>query len=211
MNKNRSVLIAGALLSIVLLGSIIWVIRSEGERTRQAIREARSEPIRAAEVTAEKIADQAERLIDRVARLPEQMAPAPRDDSSPEGTTSPEEAATELVGELFRAAQEVARPETDRDAASSPKSSPPQVGDMIGELFGLGRDLAKSGDEIGQDILGLSQEEEQQVGRELHKLIRQVALYWRSRPRLLDWRNWPNRCSNSANAAARATGFWFWT
>ena len=59
MNKNRSLLIAGALLGIVLVASVIWVIRSEGERTRQAIREARPEPMRAAEATAEKLADQA--------------------------------------------------------------------------------------------------------------------------------------------------------
>ncbi|TVS09919.1 MAG: hypothetical protein EA424_26205, partial [Planctomycetaceae bacterium] len=59
MNANRSPLVVGALLGIVLIAAVIWVIRSEGERTRQAIREARPEPIRAAEVTAEKLADQA--------------------------------------------------------------------------------------------------------------------------------------------------------
>jgi Zn-dependent protease with chaperone function len=175
MNTNRSIQVGGALLGIVLVASVIWVIRSEGERTRQAMREAKPEPIRAVELTAEKIADQAERLIDRAARLPEQIAPAPRDDASPEGSKSPGEAAGDLLGELVRTAQEVARPKTEKDAESAPKTSPPNVGDMIGDLFGLGRDLAKSADVIGQDLLGLSQEEEQRVGRELHKLIRQVV------------------------------------
>ncbi|TVS20365.1 MAG: hypothetical protein EA424_04375 [Planctomycetaceae bacterium] len=46
---------------------------------------------------------------------------------------------------------------------------------MIGDLFGLGRDLARSADVIGQDVLALSEEEEQQVGRELHELVRQVV------------------------------------
>ncbi len=59
MNSHRSTLVVGALLGIVLIAAVIWVIRSEGERTRQAIREARPEPIRAAEVTAEKLADRA--------------------------------------------------------------------------------------------------------------------------------------------------------
>lgn len=175
MNTYRSIQVGGALLGIVLIASVVWVIRSEGERTRQAMREAKPVPVQSVEVTAEKIADQEERLIDHAVRLPEQIAPGPRDDASPEGSRSPRDAPGDLLGELLRTAQEVTGPKTERDAESAPKNGSPKDWDMIGDLFGLGRDLAKSADVIGQDILRLSQEEEQQVGREIHKLTRQVV------------------------------------
>lgn len=160
MNTYRSIQVGGALLGIVLIASVVWVIRSEGERTRQAMREANSVPGQSVEVTAEKIADQEERLIDRAAQLPEQIAPGPREDASPEGSRSPRDAPGDLLGELLRTAQEVTGPKTERDTESAPKNGSPKDWDMIGDLFGLGRDLAKSADVIGQDILRLTQEEE---------------------------------------------------
>ena len=43
---------------------------------------------------------------------------------------------------------------------------------MIGNLFRLGSSLAKSADEIGQEIFGLSAKEQKEIGERLHKKLK---------------------------------------
>jgi predicted Zn-dependent protease len=59
----------------------------------------------------------------------------------------------------------------ERSGRSKPLEKKQEPGDAIGQLFDLGHKLAKSADEVGQEVLGLSLEEEQQLGSDVHRLI----------------------------------------
>jgi|TARA_B100001971_G_scaffold29670_1_gene24026 predicted Zn-dependent protease len=48
----------------------------------------------------------------------------------------------------------------------------PKQDDLIGNLFRLGSSLAKSADEIGQEIFGLSAKEQKEIGERLHKKLK---------------------------------------
>jgi predicted Zn-dependent protease len=52
------------------------------------------------------------------------------------------------------------------------QSAPPED-DLIGDLLRFGSGLAKSADEIGQEIFGLNKKEQKEVGEALHKRIKQ--------------------------------------
>ena len=57
--------------------------------------------------------------------------------------------------------------------SASPKDDKkPKQDDLIGNLFQLGSSLAKSADEIGQEILGLSAREQKEIGERLHKKLK---------------------------------------
>jgi predicted Zn-dependent protease len=57
-------------------------------------------------------------------------------------------------------------------AASLPAAEPPKSKDPLGELFNLGRSLVKTADDVGQEVLGLTTEEENQVGRDVSEIVR---------------------------------------
>jgi len=62
-------------------------------------------------------------------------------------------------------------------AAHDAALAPPEGGkkkpdDLIGGLFELGTSLAKTADEIGQEILGLSAKEQKEIGERLHKKLK---------------------------------------
>lgn len=61
-------------------------------------------------------------------------------------------------------------------AASLHAAEPPKSKDALGDLFNLGRSLIKTADDVGQEVLGLTTEEESRVGREVSEMIRRRHL-----------------------------------
>jgi predicted Zn-dependent protease len=59
-----------------------------------------------------------------------------------------------------------ADPSTSREGPASRRKADP-----IGRLFDLGHRASRVADEMGQEVLGLSWEEEQEVGRDVHGMI----------------------------------------
>ncbi len=57
-------------------------------------------------------------------------------------------------------------------AASLPAAEPPKSKDALGDLFNLGRSLIKTADDVGQEVLGLTTEEETRVGRDVGEIIK---------------------------------------
>ncbi|MEI8376199.1 MAG: M48 family metalloprotease [Planctomycetota bacterium] len=51
------------------------------------------------------------------------------------------------------------------------RNKPAQPADPIGQLFDLGHEVTRTVDDVGQQVLGLSWEEEQKVGNKLHRMI----------------------------------------
>lgn len=51
------------------------------------------------------------------------------------------------------------------------EQKPAESSDPIGQLFDLGHKVTQMGDEIGQEALGLTWDEEQQVGAEAHRMV----------------------------------------
>ncbi len=57
-------------------------------------------------------------------------------------------------------------------AVSLPAAETPKSKDSLGDLFNIGRSLIKTADDVGQEVLGLTTEEESRVGRDVSEIIR---------------------------------------
>lgn len=57
-------------------------------------------------------------------------------------------------------------------AVSLPAAEPPKSKDALGDLFNLGRSLIKTADDVGQEALGLTTEEEARMGRDVNEIFR---------------------------------------
>jgi hypothetical protein len=70
-------------------------------------------------------------------------------------------------------------------ALAPPEGGKKKPDDLIGGLFELGTSLAKTADEIGQEILGLSAKAQKEIGERLHKKLNPSTACRRTA------RNWP--------------------
>jgi Zn-dependent protease with chaperone function len=193
----------------LFLGLTIWLVRNEGQRTRESIREAAKD---AGGEVRKGLVEGAERVVDRAAEVPGKIVRDVTKEVVGEGSS----AAKQVVGEAGRLSREVLgeikdtlRPLEKPDAkapapaagekppAPSPSAAmdekepapatsqgdsaakskplpgkkPARRDDPIGMLFDLGHQVSKAVDEVGQEVLALSWEEEQQVGREVHQMV----------------------------------------
>ncbi len=64
-----------------------------------------------------------------------------------------------------------AKPQAKPRGSTRPTETPQHANDPFGQLYDLGREVAKTVDAAGQEVLGLSLEEEKQLGPLVHKLI----------------------------------------
>ena len=140
----------GVCLAGLVIAIAVWVIRSEGEKNRQVLREESDklkQEIR--DVSGNSVQDAAKGAI----RLPGQVLDEARDvilgDKSTEDTRD---------GQV----KEKSAPETKRRGPAQ----------SVSDIFKFGQDLAKAADGVGQKILALSVEEQKRIGEKLNKLIR---------------------------------------
>lgn len=223
-NKNVIGYLMGGVCALFCVALVIWLVRSEGERAREAIRESTQEV--SGEVR-EGMIDAAERAVDKAADVPGKVIRDVKDELS-EGVAETAEQAVDTLGELAgtvfgdrdkkkpdessAASGEqppaaapgqhdqpatntpgTTTPEPTPDSASTntsqPRSSNPNVsrpqadstskegedsqdpGDIVGRLFEMGHEVARSIDDIGQEALALSEDEEREVGADVHELV----------------------------------------
>lgn len=96
-------------------------------------------------------------------------------------------------------------------AAALPAAEPPKSKDPLGDLFNLGRSLIKTADDVGQEALGLTTEEENRVGRDVSEMIRRRHPAYTDRPSRSAFRNWTDRCWPRANGRASRSSSRWWT
>ncbi len=139
---------------IVVMAMMVWLVRSEGKRMREEVRNAASESVTdATEKTVEKASGEAGGLLDKVVGH-----------------------AGDLLGEARRVPGEIIGGAKDEETESSTESSSKRSMkpvDLVGDLFKLGQDASKIVDEAAQEILGLSVEEERNIGKEVHETFRE--------------------------------------
>jgi len=166
-----------ALLGVGCLLTMTWVvvrtIRDQGEQTRAAM---------------EQIADSA--VTNGIGQAIDAATDAPKDlvgtmsERSQHLTNELGDTATEILGEM----RAILRERDEKSESGEPqKASSPTLpngqplpasgtkrsapGSLIGELFRTGQEVAKSLDQIGQEVLKLDPAEERQLGEGLNRLI----------------------------------------
>lgn len=126
----------------VLVGIGVLVIRNEGDKNRQAVKEASD-------------------------KLKQEIEDAPGN------------AIKSVTDEIFQeVAGDAGSDDEDGNHQSTTgrkdkkKDKQPDVGQLVSNVFKLGQDLAKVADDVGQEVLALSVEEERKIGEQLFQLIR---------------------------------------
>lgn len=187
----------GTFLCLLIVATAVLLVRSEGERTRETIREVARTEIRGGMVEA------AEKAVDKAAELPGKIirdlkgellgtpepeeptkAPSNESDTPPAQKELPEQGGSEEetpeVAPSSRKPQETAPevsvPEDGSEARSpepleGPKKEERKSRGLIGDLFDVAHEATKTIDDVGQEVFELSLEEEIELGREVHKLV----------------------------------------
>lgn len=193
-----------------LISIMIWLVRAEGERTREAIRHAARD---ASEEMSDGLSEAAEVLVEKAAELPRKVledvketvigesktSEPTREDRQPEephpdktvekegsGTVVSNKNGEQAEAELdlsTTASRQQGRNTNEKEKAvdststtvgsekaTSTADESPSV-ELVTKVFDFGRDLAESVDEIGQEVFQLSVEEENQLGREVTRLV----------------------------------------
>ena len=135
--------VGGGLSLAILLGVVVWLVRSEGRMARETIREAAS-------VTGDKVRDgvvegsrqAVDRAADRVGELPGRIFGGAHDRSG-KGASG------------------------DDDTGRKPLS----INEVLGKAVEAGHAVSRSVDDLAQEVLGLSVEEEIRLGKEVRQLI----------------------------------------
>jgi len=141
MRKNDTIkYVAGGAATLAFVVGVVWLVRSEGERTREAMREAAKE---AGNEVREGLVEGAERAVDKAAELPGKVIRDVKDEL-PEGLS---EAAGDAVGEVAKLPGKVIRgvqdempedlPETVRRTVDEASKLP---GKVLGDVADVVRD-----------------------------------------------------------------------
>jgi Zn-dependent protease with chaperone function len=197
-------LVAGGCVALICLGLFVWFIRGEGRRTREALREAAKE---GGNEVRKGVVEGAERAVEKAGELPGRILRDVRKELQ-EGAGEISRQVLGEVKDVLRRGQDAQRteapaesrpneaPEPAKTASTSRDTAPPQPAgprdqaaeqepaDPIAILFRMGHKITKSVDEAGQELLGLSLKEEQQVGRERMERLASPILKLRTRPEL---------------------------
>jgi hypothetical protein len=166
---------AGGLAMSLMLVIVVFVIRHETSEIRQTVKDSAKEAAREgvdaavehAPETAEKTAG---RVLDdifkpRQSRTPQDPAPAPSEQQK-----GPQEPSSKTPQEQAKAPQPGPKP-TDSlplpQMPSIPRIDP--VG-VVGEILDTATHAAKTVDDYGQEYLPLDDEQERELGREVHRI-----------------------------------------
>jgi hypothetical protein len=146
---------------IILVIIAVWLVRSEGEKNRKTIEKVSTD-------LKQEIRDAPGRSVKAAAkeaiRLPGQILDEIRDGVL--GDSSSTETNAKSV------------PTSDEKVGSDTRQR--NAGDFVSDVFKLGQEIAKTADDVGQEVLALSVEDEKQIGGQLHDLIRKQHKVLRS-------------------------------
>ncbi|GAG06321.1 unnamed protein product, partial [marine sediment metagenome] len=176
--------ICGLALVLLILGAV-WLVRSEGEKNRMAIRQA-SDQIE--ENIADGIVGGAEQTLEKAAQLPARVLRDVKDVILPSADTdsnggsqntgsqadpdSSSKADGDRVAEQKGTATEQEPSNEAAPQTRKPEKKQPKAKDVLADIFELGREITKTVDDIGQEAIGLSSEEEIRIGEQLHHHIK---------------------------------------
>lgn len=151
--KNAFPWILIAVFGVAGIAVMVWLVRSEGNRMREEVHNAASDSIgEATEKTMEKAGDEAGGLLDKMV--------------GDAGNLLGE--ATKVPGEII-GGPKGEEPESSTDSPSRRTMDP---ADLVGDLFTLGQEATRVVDETAQGILGLSVEEERNIGEDVYETLR---------------------------------------
>ncbi len=156
MSKHKY-LFAAALL-VVLFASAIWVVQREGARTRETIESAGARD--AAVATIEEGRDAARDILQDIHEILE-TSPRRRDDEPVSDIEQEDEAP------VWKDDVPSERERRERESADDRPESPFSV------LTDIATDVARTVDEIGQEVFKLSDEQEMEIGRELFEHVKE--------------------------------------
>jgi hypothetical protein len=190
ISKHRSTLVLGALGLI----AVVWIVRGEMRRFRDSTVQISHEIVRegmdqaadeAGSVieqagkesrdTVREIIKSAGELIDKAATVSGEITGDPSRGNK--GSPPPDEQDAEETKKESDSADSVSSrdrevsPSTDEQDAEETKKEPVSTDDVISGAFDLFSGLAKRVDDVGQEVLGLSVDEQNRIGRQTHDLI----------------------------------------
>lgn len=142
-----------AFCAVALVASVMWVLQGEESRLWAFARDT------ARTVTGS---------LSGAATTNGTQSPAPGYTEQPSSGQTND--VGKLLGGVLGKAQEVLTAKTGKPSDPSMNNVPK---DPVGELFKMGQRITKTGDEMAQQILGLSDAEEIAIGREAYEITRQ--------------------------------------
>jgi len=142
---------------IILVAIAVWLVRSEGEKNRKAIEKASTD-------LKQEIRDAPGRSVKAAAQ---------------EAVRLPGQVLDEILGDSSSAETDAKGNSTSDDKVDS-DTRQRDAGDFVSDIFKLGQTITKTADNVGQEVLALSVEEEKRIGGQLHDLIRKQHKVLRS-------------------------------
>ena len=137
--------IVGGLLAALVFAVFVWLVRSEGQMAREAIRSAATESGKEVHAGMVDAANQSvDHTLDRITHLPGEILGLPQA-AKPRGSNA--------------------------DSSQDVAAEPPRMTDLLAKAAEIGHHATKAVDDIGQQVLGLSTAEEIRVGKQVHRLI----------------------------------------
>jgi hypothetical protein len=166
---------AGGLAMAIMLVIVVLVIRHETADIRETVRESAKEAAREgvdravehAPETAEKTAG---RVLDDILRPGQSRAPRDPARTPQEQQKAPQEPSSKAREEQAKAPQERPRPTDSSPLPQLPLPRMDPVG-VVGEILDTAAHAAKTVDDYGQEILPIDDEQERELGREVHRIV----------------------------------------
>ena len=154
-----------AVIGLLGITAAVWLVRSEMRRFRDSTLDSSREIVREG---IDQASDNAEKVIETASSESREIVK-----DVVKGTGELIDKAAEVPGkiaeDITRGKQET-RP-TENPAATKPKEEPLSASDAISSAFDLARGIAKAADDIGQELLALTVDDQNRIGREVHQLI----------------------------------------
>ena len=152
---------------IGLLGitAAVWLVRSEMRRFRDSTLDSSREIVQEG---IDQASDNAEEVIETASSESREIVK-----DVVKGTGELIDKAAEVPGKI---AEDITRGKqetnpTEEPAAEEEKKEPLSASDIISGAFNIAQDAAKTADDIGQELMGLTVDEQNRIGGEVHKLI----------------------------------------
>jgi hypothetical protein len=182
---------AGGLAMTMMLVTVVLVIRHQTSEIQQTVKESAREAARqgvdaAVEHAPETAQKAAGRVLDDIfrpgqsrtpqdpTRTPPEQQKAPQEPSSkaPEEASSkpPEEPSSKAPDEQAKAPQERPRPTDSSPLPQLPVPRMDPVG-IVGGILDTAAHAAKTVDDFGQEFLPIDDEQERELGREVHRIV----------------------------------------
>jgi peptidase M48-like protein len=167
--------VAGMVMMALMLVLIVFLIMHESGELRQTVKESTKEAAQQGVDTAiahapESAEKAAENVLGRIMNPP-RLPQAPTGSSEP--SASPGSSPSPASSQTPEQSQTPAPSRAPTSAPPLPKLEVPRVDpvDMIGKVFETAHGAAKAADDLGQQMFEMDEEQEREIGREVHDMI----------------------------------------